>query len=107
MTRLSESGSSDSGSHVIAAHVQQSVPGCHESSRPDGSDVRPNLNPNSPFSSSTWHFCAVAGEWWMNRVYSRKIIRGRLEGEGIVLFKYNDVIMVELDRQGCVFILLL
>lgn len=78
----------NSSSHFIPAHVQQSVPAFHESSKPDGSDVMPNLNANNPFSSSTWHCCAVAaGEWWMSRVYSRKRIRERLEGDGIALFK--------------------
>lgn len=40
-------------------HLQQSVPGLHELSFPDGSDVIPDLKASRPNSSSAWHVAAV------------------------------------------------
>lgn len=53
VTRLSSNRQS------TPVQVQQSVPGTHDLSMPDGSDLIPDLKPNRPASSPAWHLAPL------------------------------------------------
>ena len=68
---------------VTPSQVQQSVPGFHELSMPDGSELIPDLKANRPVSSSTWQVAAEAS--WVRNMDKRM---KKIAGERGLHFKF-------------------